>query len=86
MLAQKPATDCLETAGAADRGTLFRLNLILSPQLSWLLWLTAPSMVFCITRQPIHFHTSYTTGPSFVLWKAPTGHADAQAGRSQCMH
>src|SRR5208283_1615139 len=34
----------------------------------------------------MHFQTSYTTGPSFVLWKAPTGHADAQAGFSQCMH
>src|ERR1017187_2521044 len=36
-------------------------------------------------RQPIHFQTSYTTGPSFVLWKAPTGQTDAQAGCSQCM-
>jgi hypothetical protein len=37
-------------------------------------------------RQPMHFHTSYTTGPSLVLWNAPTGQADAHAGCSQCMH
>src|SRR5450631_441451 len=37
-------------------------------------------------RPPIHFQTSYTTGPSVVLWKAPTGHTDAHAGCSQCMH
>src|SRR3954467_5959683 len=34
----------------------------------------------------MHFHTSYTTGPSFVLWKAPTGQTEAHAGFSQCMH
>src|SRR5271157_825247 len=36
-------------------------------------------------RQPMHFQTSYTTGPASVLWRAPTGQADAQAGSSQCM-
>src|ERR1035437_1737259 len=37
-------------------------------------------------RQPIHFQTSYKTGPSFVLCMAPTGQTDAQAGCSQFMH
>src|SRR5215475_15204816 len=34
----------------------------------------------------MHFQTSYTTGPSAVLWNAPTGQTDAHAGFSQCMH
>src|ERR1017187_6956079 len=33
----------------------------------------------------MHFQTSYTTGPSVVLWRAPTGQTDAHAGFSQCM-
>src|ERR1019366_4529796 len=37
-------------------------------------------------RQPMHFQTSYKTGPSFVLCMAPTGQTDAQAGCSQFMH
>src|SRR6266853_855607 len=51
---------------------------------SYLGWLKAQATMQY--RQPMHFQTSYTTGPSFVLWNAPTGQAEAQAGCSQCMH
>src|SRR5215467_5862126 len=34
----------------------------------------------------MHLEPSYVTGPDAVFFKAPTRHADAQAGSSQCMH
>jgi hypothetical protein len=37
-------------------------------------------------RQPMHFVSSYTTGPKAVFCMAPTGHTDAQVGSAQCMH
>jgi hypothetical protein len=36
-------------------------------------------------RQPMHLLASYTTGPSGVFVKAPTGHTEAQVGSLQCM-
>src|ERR1700683_132877 len=34
----------------------------------------------------MHLSASYTTGPSAVLVKAPTGQTEAQVGSLQCMH
>jgi hypothetical protein len=37
-------------------------------------------------RQPMHFSSRHTTGPSGVLRMAAVRQAEAQAGETQCMH
>src|ERR1035437_276447 len=34
----------------------------------------------------MHFSASYTTGPSEVFCKAPTGQTETHVGSAQCMH
>src|ERR1041385_1623807 len=37
-------------------------------------------------RHPMHFDSSYNTGPSALFVNAPTGQTDAHVGSIQCWH